>query len=165
MKKLLVFNFHNKSEGDEKREENIVNEIELNLPNSKFAKKLMYSEEYNEYIKKNGYHFTEKLAEYASKKLYNNVPYLQYVSKSQISELIESQKITISNKATLGDIIYATNSAYLNMYPEFIKDVKSCIMYANKLVNSKNSYEGIIFCHWNSDIIANNIDIDWHKYI
>lgn len=135
------------------------------LPYEKSANELMSAKGYAEYVKKHGYHFTEKLAEHVSKMLYNNVPQLQYIPVNQISDLIESQKINVSKKATLGDIIYAANFAYSNLYPDLLKDMKSCVIHANKMVNSPNGYDGMIFCRWTADAIGKSIKIDWEKFI
>lgn len=142
-----------------------IHNIEFNLPYEKSANELMSAKGYVEYVKKHGYHFTEKLAEHVSKMLYNNVPQLQYIPVNQISDLIESQKINVSKKATLGDIIYAANFAYSNLYPDLLKDMKSCVIHANKMVNSPNGYDGMIFCRWTADAIGKSIKIDWEKFI
>lgn len=85
----------------------------------------MSAKGYVEYVKKHGYHFTEKLAEHVSKMLYNKIPQLQYIPESQISDLIETHKINLNKKATLGDMIYATNVAYSTFYPDLLKDMKA----------------------------------------
>lgn len=52
-----------------------------------------------------------------------------------------------------------------NNFPELFKDTKTCVIYANRIVDAENAYEGIIFCRWISDIIGNNIKINWEKFI
>ena len=134
------------------------------FPYEQSANELMQDEGFIEYVKKNGYHFNKKLAEYVSKGLYEKTAPL-YISENQISEFIENSKIAISKKATMGDIIYATNLAHSILYPDLLKDGKSCIIYANKIANASNSYDGIIFCRWTADVIGKNIKIDWEKFI
>lgn len=140
-------------------------DIEFSLPYEQSANALMSAKGYVEYVKKHGYHFTEKLAEHVSKMLYNKIPQLQYIPESQISDLIETHKINLNKKATLGDMIYATNVAYSTFYPDLLKDMKACLIHAHKMVNSVNGYDGAIFCRWTADAIGKAIKIDWEKFI
>lgn len=132
------------------------------FPYEKTANELMKDKGFIEYVKKHGYHFNKKLAEYVSKSLYDNA--LSFISEAQISETAENSKMLIGKKATMGDIIYASNLAH-STFPELFKDVKSCVVYANKIANSTNAYEGIIFCRWTADIIGKNLKINWEKFI
>lgn len=92
-------------------------------------------------------------------------PKLEYIPESQISDLIETHKINLNKKATLGDMIYATNVAYSTFYPDLLKDMKACLIHAHKMVNSVNGYDGAIFCRWTADAIGKAIKIDWEKFI
>lgn len=79
--------------------------------------------------------------------------------------MIETHKINLNKKATLGDMIYATNVAYSTFYPDLLKDMKACLIHAHKMVNSVNGYDGAIFCRWTADAIGKAIKIDWEKFI
>lgn len=103
--------------------------------------------------------------ENVGKMLYNKIPQLQYIPESQISDLIETHKINLNKKATLGDMIYATNFAYSTFYPDLLKDMKACLIHAHKMVNSVNGYDGAVFCRWTADAIGKAIKIDWEKFI
>lgn len=139
--------------------------VDFSFPYAQSANALMSAKGYIEYVKKNGYHFNEKLAEHVSKMLYNKVSQLQYISENQIKELIENQKISLNKRVTMGDIIYIVNFAHSTFYPDLLKDIKSCLIYANKILNSANGYEGDIFCRWTADAIGKAIKIDWEKVI
>lgn len=124
---------------------------------------LKSDEGFIEYVKTNGYHFNEKLAEHVSRMFLQNTM-LQYFSKNQLDDLIESMKISFGNKITKGDIIYAFNIVYARFYPELLKDTKSCMMLVYKDINF-NNYDGMIFCRWLSDAIGRGVKIDWKNFV
>lgn len=124
----------------------------------------MSAKGYIEYVKKNGYHFNEKLSEYVSRMLYKNSP-LQYVPESQITDLMNNTKMTFGDKVTKGDIMYAFNYAYAHLYPELLKDMKACLFHVYKEVNSSHGYDGMIFCRWTADVIGRGVKIDWEKFV
>lgn len=140
-------------------------DIEFTLPYEQTANALMSAKGYIEYVKKHGYHFTEKLAEYVSKMLYDEKPQLQYIPESQILDLLDTYRIDLNGKATLGDIVYATNFAHSTFYPELLKDMRACLIHACKVVLSANAYDGVIFCRWTADVIGKALKIDWEKFI
>lgn len=138
--------------------------VDFSFPYAQSANALMSAKGYIEYVKKNGYHFNEKLAEHVSRMLYKNSP-LQYVPDSQITDLMNNTKMTFGDKVTKGDIMYAFNYAYVHLYPELLKDMKACLFHVYKEVNSSHGYDGMIFCRWTADVIGRGIKIDWEKFV
>lgn len=137
----------------------------LGLPYEQSANALMSARGYVEYVRRHGYHFTERLAEHVSKLLYSKIPQLQCVHENQVCDLMDAHGVSLNKGATLGDMIYATNIAYATFYPDVLKDVKTCFIHANKVVNSVNGYEGVVFCRWTADAIGKAVEIDWDKFI
>lgn len=159
--KIIFFNISKQKRQEEKKTFNSSNFI---FPYEQSANNVMSDKGYIDYVKKNGYHFNEKLADYVGKMLYKNSS-LQYVPESQITDLMNNVKISFSDKITKGDIMYAFNYVYVNLYPELLKDMKSCLLHVHKEVNSSYGYDGMIFCRWISDIIGRKIKINWENFI
>lgn len=129
------------------------------------ANALMSTAWYKEYIKRHGYHFTESLAEYASKNMVNANGQLHSWTTSQVKKSVEGLGISIPSNVTIGDITYAANMAYADFYPELLRDEVSCIKYAHKVATDPDGYEGIIFCRWIADVIGKSIKLNWEKFI
>lgn len=148
-------------------EHEVTNKVsaELNLPYEKAANALMSAKGYSEYVKKHGYHFTDVLAEYASKQMKNSDKTSHSWSASTVKKTVESLGQQMPSNVTLGDITYAANMAYADFYPDLLRDEASCIKYALKTATDIDGYEGMIFCRWTADVIGKAVSIDWEKFV
>lgn len=120
---------------------------------------------YNEYIEKYGYHFTDKLAEHASKMLKNSNGVQHSWSVQQIKKQFEDLGLHISGTITLGDMTYATNMYYSDFYPDIMPNEIACAKAAHKMASDIDGYEGIIFCRWLCDIENKHVEICWEDFI
>lgn len=126
---------------------------------------LMSAKGYSEYVKKHGYHFTDALAEHVSKIMVNANGQQHSWTTSQVKKSMESLGLSISDKVTIGDVTYAANMAYADLYPDPLKDEAACLRYAYKIANDPDGYEGMIFCRWTADAIGKAIKLDWEKFV
>lgn len=72
---------------------------------------------------------------------------------------MESLGLSIPGKVTTGDVTYAANMAYADLYPDPLKDEASCLRAAYKVANDPDGYEGMIFCRWTADAIGKAIKV------
>lgn len=151
---------HLESNNDKHHAENNDN---YKLPYETEANELM-SDEFELYVKKHGYHFTEELAEYASRMMINSNGQHHSWTAAQVKKSMDSLGLDIPSNVTIGDMTYASNMAYADFYPELLKDETSCLKYAHKVANDPDGYEGIIFCRWTADIIGKAVKINWKKF-
>lgn len=140
-------------------------EYEHELPYSDAKEALKANQHYTEYVHKHGFHFTDALAEHASKMMVNSNGQPHSWTTSQVKKSMEGLGLLIPSKVTLGDVTYAANMAYADFYPDPLKDEASCLKYAYRVANDPDGYDGMIFCRWLVDIIGKAIEIDWKKYI
>ena len=138
------------------------------LPYETGANALM-SEEFEEYVKKHGYHFTEALAEHVSKMMENANGEEHTWTAQQVKKAMENLGLmplgeTVTH-ATLGDVTYLANMYYADLYPDPFKDEVSCLKAAHKVAKDKDGYEGMIFCRWTADAIGKAVSIDWEKFM
>ena len=117
------------------------------------------------YIAKYGKHFSINLADYASKQMINADSTNSHWYADEIKNIIKELGYTIPLSSTIGDIVYTTNMARADFYPSLLKDIKSCVIYAIKIANDKDGYEGIQFCRWLADIENKNLQIDWISFV
>lgn len=119
----------------------------------------------HEYKEKHGPHFTEALAEYASKMMVNANGQEHSWTSTQVKKALEGLGLSVPESATLGDITYAANMAYADYYPEVIKDEASCLKFAIKMVNDPDGYKGKIFEQFKTDVKHKLTEIEWKTYI
>lgn len=139
--------------------------IEFDLPYKQAANALMSAKGYSEYVKKHGYHFTDALAERASKMMINANGQSHSWTASQVKKSMESLGLSIPGKITIGDVTYIANMAYADFYPDPLKDEAACLRYAYRVANDPDGYDGMIFCRWTADVIGKAHKLDWEKFI
>ena len=137
--------------------------IGAELPYNDSAQTIMNDEHFVEYVKANGYHFTDALAQEASSMMTNTNGTEHSWTTKQVEAVVGNYGgKDVYNKCTLGDLTYLANMAYADFYPEVIKDESSCIKYALAVASDPDGYDGIAFMRWLSDIIGKGItDINW----
>lgn len=136
----------------------------LQLPNHQFAAKLMDNEDFVNYIKKHGYHFTPALAEHASKQMTNADGSQHSWTTDQVRTAMTTAGHKLERNNTWGDATYLANMAYADFYPELLKKPEECITYAHLTIADPDGYDGLAFSRWLSDVVTLHISIDWEYY-
>ena len=125
-------------------------------------------EEFEEYVEKHGYHFTEALAEHVSRHMVNSNGVSHTWTASQVKGAMENLGLLPLGKtkteATLGDLTYLANMYYADFYPDTLKDEASCLKSAYKIATDPDGYKGMVFCRWTADAIGMDVEIDWKKF-
>lgn len=163
--KMIVVK-HHEHDGHEEHEKHHSNDG-YKLPYETEANNLM-SDEFDEYVKKHGYHFTEALAEHVSRMMENANGEQHSWTAAQVKKAMESLGLMpigkTKSEATLGDITYLANMYYADLYPDPFKDEASCLRAAYRTAVDPDGYKGMVFCRWTADAIGKAIDIDWKKF-
>lgn len=123
---------------------------------------------YSEYVKVNGLHFNDKLAEYAIAQLKNIGPNETHKwSIAQVTKAVNSlqNNTPFLHKTTYADLAYAANMYYSDFYPQVITSDTACIQAAIVMANDPDGYEGIIFSRWVADTMVKYKSFDWTKFI
>ena len=165
MKKLkMIVVKHHEHDGHEKHHSN----GSYKLPYETEATNLM-SDEFDEYVKKHGYHFTEALAEHVSRMMENANGEQHSWTAAQVKKAMESLGLMpigkTKSEATLGDIAYLANMYYADLYPDPFKDEASCLRAAYRIAVDPDGYKGMVFCRWTADAIGKAVSIDWEKFV
>lgn len=140
-------------------------EVKFDLPYEQTANALMSAKGYSEYVKKHGYHFTDALAEHASRMMENANGQNHSWTTSQVKKSMESLGLVIPSYVTYGDATYLANMYYADLYPDPLKDEASCLRAAYKVANDPDGYEGMTFCRWAADIIGKAVNINWENFV
>ena len=161
--KMVVIKRDSKCEKHHKYDQPNEHHNAYKLPYETEANNLM-SEEFEEYVKKHGYHFTETLAEHVSKMMHNASGISHSWTAQQVRKAMESLGFVIPANTTLGDVTYLANMYYADLYPDPLKDEASCLKAAYKTATDPDGYEGMVFCRWTADAIGKAVDINWKEY-
>lgn len=135
------------------------------LPYENIANALMSAEDFIAYIKNHGYHFTNKLAEYVSKKMINVDKSQHSWTAQEVKTAIKNANFKIPSGITDGDVTYLANMYYADLYPNPLQSEEDCIKAAYKIANDPDGYEGMIFCRWIADAIGKSVDINWKDFV
>ena len=134
------------------------------LPFEKEASVLMSAQEYLSYVEKNGYHFTDKLADKATSLMENADGSKHNWTTAQVKAAISGMGVKMPDSVTWGDVAYLANTYYADLYPDVLKDEVSCLKAAVKIANDKDGYKGMIFCRWTADVIGKGLKLNWEDF-
>lgn len=130
-------------------------------PHSSFASELMKSPEFLNYIEHHGYHFSDKLANWATKQMTNANGETHNWTTSQVMENIDRTKGHVKPYVSNGDLAYAANMCYADFFPDVVKTESDCLRYAVKVGSDPDGYDGMIFSRWLSDVVQKEVSIKW----
>lgn len=140
-------------------------EKHFELPYTQSANALMSAKGYLDYVQKHGYHFTDKLAEHVSRMMQNFNGQQHSWTAAQVKKTFDSLGLTIPTDVTLGDVTYAANMYYADLFPVPIESEAGCIKAAHRIANDPDGYKGKIFCEWTANAIGKAVKIDWEKFL
>jgi len=135
------------------------------LPNEAFSRKLMEDELFREYVKDNGWHFTDALANHASRHLVNVDGSQHRWTSKDVEDAFSANGLSKPERCTWGDITFAANMHYSDEYPRYLKTEKEVIDYTARYANDPDGYEGMQFMRWLSDLIGRKETVDWDVFV
>lgn len=131
------------------------------LPLAQEADDVMEHEDFREYANTHGYHFTDKAADYATKKMKNANGTEHNWTTQQVRTAFKDGNMSKPDGMTCGDVAYIANYAYAKFFPTLLKTETDCLKYANILVNDADVYNEVAFMMWISDLIGKGIKVEW----
>ena len=140
---------------------------ESHVPEEK-KKKLEFWEDpnYIKYEEKHGEHFTEKLADWASKQMDNAKGSKTHNWTTQeVKAAYEQMGFVKPERSTWGDVAYAANMAYADYYGGSLKTDADVIRHAHEDVADPDGYPGKVFNRWLSDVMGKNIEVAWEEFM
>lgn len=129
------------------------------LPYEAAANALMNAKGYAEYVIRNGYHFTDTLAETVSGKMRNADGTPHTWTASEVRAVMST--LPAHHNVTWGDMTYLANMAYADFYPKVLPTENACIQYAKAVANDVDGYDGMPFCRWTADAIGRGDSVEW----
>lgn len=129
-----------------------------------FESALANAKGYSDYVKKNGNHFTEKLAEFAVRELYSGKKIPTEILAPQ-SRVEMKKLITDGCKLTVGDIMYLTAVFACVLENDFADGLQNYIKGVSKYLAMNTMYDGAVFIKWCTEVIGRDIKLEWDKYL
>lgn len=133
------------------------------LPKSRESQEVM-NDEYKDYVARNGYHFTDEMAEYVSSMMNNADGSTHTWTVEQIKTAFAQNNLAKCEHYTWGDVTFLANHAYAMFYPTVMRNTADCVLYASVVSKSKEGYEGLPFMQFTSDLIGKDKNIEWETF-
>lgn len=135
------------------------------LPKADDAGNVMEREDFKEYVATHGYHFTEKLAEWASKKMKNATGLKHTWSTDEVLTAYKGMGYVVPEGVTEGDMAYLANMGYADYYPTLLKNDGDCMKYVHATLDDPDGYQEVAFMRWIADLIGKQESVDWDEFI
>ena len=123
-------------------------------------------EDFINYLRYNGPHFSKKLVQYAAKYMNKgdeDKPIKSY-TKDEVDSLLSSYGIKLKNNI-LYDYVYIANWCKADFLGSSIKDDEHMALFIKDCIDDKDAYDGMIFNRWYADICKKGIRPDWEELL
>lgn len=120
-----------------------------------------------DYLESYGWHFSKKMCEYASKRMYRkgvrgNKEYIIPYTKEQVETLLKRFNINIP---VTYDAVYIANMCKADFMNSSITDEAHLALYVKDVIGDEDAYEGMVFTRYYADCIGSGTPIDWEDMI
>ena len=120
-----------------------------------------------EYLSQYGWHFSRKMCDWASSRMYKKVngnkEYIQPFIKETLKNLATQFGMTIEAKGY--DDVYIANMCKADFLGSSIKNEPDLIRYVKDVIEDPDGYEGMPFTRFYADCIGSGTPIPWEDVI
>ena len=119
-----------------------------------------------EYLSNHGWHFSKKLAEYATnlQRMKNADGTTHHWDHEQVKQALERNGITIE-KAKGYDCMYVANMAYSDFYPKPLASEAAILQYVKAYIDDPDGYDGIALTRYYADCIGKGEPRAWEEFL
>lgn len=119
-----------------------------------------------EYLSNHGWHFSKKLAEYATnlQRMKNADGTSHHWDHEQVKQALERNGITIE-KAKGYDCMYVANMAYSDFYPKPLASEAAILQYVKAYIDDPDGYDGIALTRYYADCIGKGEPLAWEEFL
>lgn len=122
----------------------------------------------DEYISTYGWHFSKRMCEWASSRMYKIVDgkkdYINPYKKEQLERLLSNWSVVIDN-AYIYDALYVANMCKADFYGSSVPDDQRLAWYVKDVMNDPDAYDGMVFTRFYADCIGAGVPISWEDMI
>ena len=120
---------------------------------------------YHEYSEKHGLHFSDKLAEWASRKMKNSNGVDHSWSIDDVKNAFTTMGYKLPSDYTWGDATYLANFLYSDLAACLKTETDAVKMAYTIMSSDADGYVGMIFNRWTSDIMTKNENVEWENFM
>lgn len=117
-----------------------------------------------EYLSYYGWHFSKKMCQWASSKMYREVNdiknYITPFSKEDVDSILAKYGITLNNDKGY-DAVYVANMCKADFLGRSVRDEQGLAMYVKDVIDDPDAYDGMVFTRFYSDCIGSGTAINW----
>ena len=121
-----------------------------------------------EYLSYYGWHFSKKMVDWATSKMYKTVGgnkrYLDAISKESFEEMLKIYNVSLECKHEY-DCLYVANMAKADFLGSSIPDERSLLLYVKDYTEDPDGYDGLPFTRFYADCIGSGCAIPWEDVI
>lgn len=113
------------------------------------------------YIEKYGWHFNQKLCQFATERMMKGGKQLQVIPKQNVDMLLDNYNISVDKSSW--DYVYIANMCKADFYGSSIDSEKHLAMYIKDLMDDEDGYDGLVFNRWYADMVKLGVHIKWDE--
>lgn len=121
-----------------------------------------------EYLSYYGWHFSKKMVEWASSKMYKKRgetrQYIEPFTKESLEELFKVYGFKMECPYEY-DCVYVANMAKADFYGSSLQDERALILYVKNYTEDPDGYDGLPFTRFYADCIGSGVAIPWEDVI
>ena len=133
-----------------------------NCLNSKGQNEFWKNDGYDMYKSRNGVHFSDKMAVWASKRMVNANGMSHTWSVDDVKGAFASLGLQKPSKCTWGDATYLANMYYSD-FAQLLKSETDAVRMAHAAMNDVDGYEGMAFNRYTADIMEKGVCVPWNE--
>lgn len=125
-------------------------------------------EEYREYLRRHGRHFSKELCEFAvnmmeSEDKDGNRSHVTPLSKEQVDKLLQEHKVEV-RRAMEYDTVFVANMGKADYLGDSVPDEAHLARYIKNVIDDPDGYDGIAFSRWFADMCAKRVEVPWEMF-
>lgn len=135
---------------------------------ARLDERMEYPSGMEDYLGYYGWHFSKKMCEWASSRMYRNVDgkkeYIDTYTKDQIDSLLREYGKTLNNNKGY-DYVYIANMCKADFLGSSISDEMALIQYVIDVIEDPDAYEGMPFTRFYADCVGSGTPIIWEDML
>ena len=125
-------------------------------------------EEYREYVRRHGKHFSKELCEFAVSMMEaedknGNRSHLKPMTKEEVDKLLQENKVEV-RRAMEHDTVFVANMGKADYLGDSVPDEAHLARYIKNVIDDPDGYDGIAFNRWFADMCAKKVEVPWEMF-
>ena len=138
--------------------------VQENKTRNTLSKALKAMNGYDNYEQKHGGHFTDALAEWATRRMVNSTNDRHHWTVGDVIKAFAKMGFQKPDDRTWGDAMYAANMHYADYYMKSLPTEQDCLKQAYADLTDVDGYPEKIFSRWCADMVKKKVNVPWEEF-